>query len=106
MSFSRKDLILLQKYKDDKYKLALIDSVVSLTKHQVFRTAMQGDTLARISLAWANSQQELADLQKEESAVRQLIQSAFSDARVDIQTNHISFVIYEFWEIVVKVYWS
>lgn len=106
MIFSRKDLILLHKYKDDNYKRALIDSVVSITKHQVFRTAMQGDTMARTSLAWASSQKELADLQKEESAVRQLIGEAFSDAKIDIQINHISLIIYEFWEIVVKVDWS
>jgi len=48
MSFSRKDLILLQKYKDDNYRKALIEHVVSLVKYEVFRSAMRGETVVLV----------------------------------------------------------
>ena len=106
MSFTRKDLILLHKYKDENYKRALVESVLSLARHQVFRTAMSGDTMARISLHWASSKEELADLKKEEAQVRELLQQSFPDSKIEIETNNISFIIYQFWEIVVKVNWG
>lgn len=106
MSFTRKDLILLQKYKDENYKRGLVDSVVSLTKHQVFRTAMSGETMARINLSWAANRKEMEELQKEEQKVRDLVKEAFPDSKIDVQTNHVNFVIYEFVEIVVIVNWG
>ena len=104
--YSRKDLILLYKYKDDSYKKALVDRIVCQAKAEVFKAAMQGDTIARISSAWANSKEEVEDLKKEKDAILEQLSTIFKDAIIDIETNLISFVIYQFWEIVVKVNWS
>ena len=106
MGFTRKDLILLQKYKDENYKRALVDSVVSLAKHQVFRSAMGGETMARVGMQWASTRKESEELQKEEQQVRDLLKEAFPDSRVEVDTNIVSFIIYEFVEIVVKVNWG
>ena len=104
--YSRKDLILLHKYKDESYKKALVERIVSQSKSEVFRMAMNGDTLARVSSSWASSKEELANLKKEEQLIRDSLNTFFPDSKVDIELNHISFIIYEFWEIVVKVNWS
>ena len=104
--YSRKDLILLQKYKDESYRKALVERVVSQAKAEVFRTAMNGDTLARVSSAWANSSEELALLKKEEQLVRDTLYAFFPDSKIDIEINVVSFIIYSFWEIVVKINWS
>ena len=106
MGFTRKDLILLQKYKDENYKRALVDSVVSLAKHQVFRSAMSGETMARIGLQWAANRKESEELQKEEQQVRDQLKESFPDSRIEVDTNIVSFIIYEFVEIVVKVNWG
>jgi hypothetical protein len=106
MGFTRKDLILLQKYKDENYKRALVDSVVSLAKHQVFRSAMAGETMARIGLQWAATRKESEELQKEEQQVRDQLKEAFPDSKIEVDTNVVSFIIYEFVEIIVKVNWG
>lgn len=106
MGFTRKDLILLQKYKDENYKRALVDSVVSLAKHQVFRAAMGGETMARIGLQWAANRKEAEDLQKEEQQIREFLKESFPDSRIEVDTNIVSFIIYEFVEIIVKVNWG
>lgn len=104
--FTRKDLILLHKYKDENYKKALVESVISLARHQVFRSAMNGETIARISMKWASSKEELEDLKKEETQVRDLLFESFKDSKIDVEINNISFIFYQFWEIVVRVTWG
>jgi hypothetical protein len=106
MNFSRKDLILLQKYKDDNYKRALVEHIVSLAKYEVFRLAIKGETMARISNTWASTEQELQDLRKEEQQVIEQVKAVFPDSTVEMETNKISLFFYEFWEIVVKVNWG
>ena len=106
MSYTRKDLILLHKYKDESYKKALVDRIVTYMKTEVLRVAMRGDTIARISAEWASTKAELDTLKKEEELVRTHLSQIFHDAKVEIVTNCVSFIIYEFWEIVVKVDWS
>lgn len=105
-SFSRKDLILLQKYKDDNYKRALVDSIVSLTKHTVYQAAKDGQTMSRSSMNWAYSKSELAELQAHEQKVRDLLKVAFCDAKIEVDTTHINLIFYEFWELTVKVAWA
>jgi len=104
--FTRKDLILLQKYKDDNYKNALTDSIISLAKYQIFRSAMAGDTMARVSMNWASNKIELGDLQKQEQIVRDNLKEIFRDSKIEVETNHINLLFYEFWEIVVKANWN
>jgi len=106
MQFSRKDLILLQKYKDDNYKRALVEHTVSLVKYEVFRLAMKGETMARISCNWATTQAELETLAKEEQQVREQVKEVFKDSIVEVETTMISLVFYQFWEIIIKVNWS
>ena len=64
MTFSRKDLILLHKYKDDNYRKALIEHVVSLVKYEVFRSAMRGETIVRVSClaSWSHATPSHASL--------------------------------------------
>ena len=104
--FSRKDLILLQKYKDDNYRRALVDSIVCLTKHSVYQAAKDGQTMSRSSINWAYNKLEVADLQKEEQRVREILKESFKDAKIDVDTTHINLIFYEFWEITVKVNWA
>jgi hypothetical protein len=106
MSFSRKDLILLHKYKDDSYRKALVEYVVSLVKYEVFRSAMRGETVVRVCCTWANTKEEVESLAKEESTVKEQIQSTFKDSVVDIQIGIISLIFYSFWEIVINVNWG
>jgi len=106
MSYTRKDLILLHKYKDESYKKALVDRVVTYAKTEVLRVAMLGDTIARISAGWASTKAEMESLKKEESLILEELKTVFKDARIEIITNCVSFIVYEFWEIVVKVDWS
>ena len=106
MSYTRKDLILLHKYKDESYKKALVDRVVTSAKAEVLRVAMLGDTIARISATWAATKDEMESLKKEETLVLEQLKAIFNDARVDSTTNCVSFIVYEFWEIVVKVDWT
>lgn len=106
MSFSRKDLILLHKYKDDSYRKALIEHVVSLVKYEVFRSAMRGETVVRVSCTWANTKEEVEALTKEEAAVKEQIQATFKDSVVEIQTGPVSLIFYSFWEIVINVNWG
>lgn len=106
MSYTRKDLILLHKYKDESYKKALVDRIMSSAKTEVLRVAMMGDTIARISASWASTKAEMDTLKKEQELVHQQLKEIFKDSKIDIATNCVSFIIYEFWEIVVKVDWS
>ena len=106
MSYTRKDLILLHKYKDESYKKALVDRIVTYAKTEVLRVAMLGDTIARISATWASTKSELEGLKKEEGIVLEQLKELFKDSKIDITTNCVSFIVYEFWEIVVKVDWS
>ena len=104
--YSRKELILLQKYKDESYRKALVERIVSQAKAEVFRAAMAGETLARVSSSWASSSEELATLKKEEQVVRDSLNSFFPDSKIELEINVVSFIVYSFWEIVVKVNWS
>ena len=106
MGFTRKDLILLQKYKDENYKRALVDSVVSLAKHQVFRSAMGGETMARVGMQWASTRKESEELQKEEQQVRDILKGEFPDSKVEVEVIFTSMIFYETVEIVVKVNWG
>jgi hypothetical protein len=67
---------------------------------------MSGETMARIALHWATNRKESEDLQKEEQIVRDQLKESFPDSRVEVDTNIVSFIIYEFVEIVVKVNWG
>jgi hypothetical protein len=106
MPYSRKDLILLHKYKDEKYKQALVDRVVTYAKTEVLKVAMSGETAMRITTSWAGSRVEMLDLAKEEDSIRKLLAEIFFDAKVEVITNCVSFVIYDHCEIIVKIDWS
>jgi hypothetical protein len=106
MSFSRKDLILLQKYKDDNYKRALAEHIISLVKYEVIRTAMSGETVVRVSSFWASTKEELEGLEKEVKIVRDQLKEVFDDSLIEIETNRINLIFYEFYEIVIKVTWG
>jgi len=67
---------------------------------------MSGETMARISLHWAANRKESEDLQKEEQIIRDQLKESFPDSRIEVDTNIVSFFIYEFVEIVVKVNWG
>jgi hypothetical protein len=67
---------------------------------------MNGETIARISLQWASSKEELEDLKKEETQVRDLLSESFKDSKIDVEINNISFIFYQFWEIAVRVNWG
>ena len=77
MSYTRKDLILLHKYKDESYKKALVDRVVTYAKTEVLRVAMLGDTIARISAGWASTKAEMESLKKEESLILEELKTVF-----------------------------
>jgi hypothetical protein len=106
MNYTRKDLILLQKYKDENYKRALVDSVVSQVKHQVFQTAMNGDTVIRLSIRWASNQQEAEELQAQEALIRESLTTIFPDSKIEVETHSLHMILFEFWELVVKVNWG
>ena len=104
--YSRKDLILLQKYKDENYKRALVDKIVSQTKTQVFQAAMGGETITRLSVSWASSKKEAEELQAQESMIREQIKEIFKDSKVDVDLNSLNMILFEFWELVIKVNWG
>jgi hypothetical protein len=106
MSYSRKDLILLQKYKDEKYKQALVDRVVTYAKTEVLKSAMSGETTMRITTSWAGGRAEMTELAKEEESIRKSLGDIFFDAKIEVITNSVSFVIYDHCEIIVKIDWS
>jgi hypothetical protein len=83
-----------------------VEHAVSLVKHEVFRLAMKGETIARTSCNWASSKAELESLAKEEKQVREQVKEIFKDSIVDVETVKIGLVFYEFWEIVIKVNWG
>ena len=62
--------------------------------------------MARIGLQWASTRKESEELQKEEQQVRDLLKDSFPDSKVEVDTNVVSFIIYEFVEIIVKVNWG
>jgi len=106
MSYSRKDLILLHKYKDEKYKQGLVDRIVSYAKTEALKVAMAGETIVRITTPWASSRVEMADLTKEEDLIRTQLIQIFHDAKIEVLKNSISFILYEYWELIVKIDWS
>jgi hypothetical protein len=67
---------------------------------------MNGDTVARISIQWASSKEELEELKREETQVRDILAESFKDSKINVDINNISFIFYNFWEIVVRVNWG
>ena len=106
MSYSRKDLLLLHKYKDEKYKQGLVDRIVSYAKTEALKVAMAGETIIRITTPWASSRTEMAELTNEEDLIRTQLTQIFHDAKIEVLKNSISFIIYEYWELIVKIDWS
>lgn len=106
MSYTRKDLILLQKYKDENYKRALVDKIVSQVKSQVFQSAMNGDTVIRVSVNWASNKQEAEELQSQEALIRDSLKTIFPDSKIEVETNSLNMILFEFWELVLKVNWG
>lgn len=104
--YTRKDLILLQKYKDENYKKALVDQIVCQTKATVLQSAAAGETAIRIAIRWASSKQEAEELQSQEAAIRQQLKETFTDLKVEVEVNSLSFILFEFWELVVKLNWG
>jgi transcriptional/translational regulatory protein YebC/TACO1 len=106
MTYTRKDLILLQKYKDENYKKALVDQIVSQAKAQTLQSAIQGETAIRIAVKWASSKQEAEELQAQEALIREALKSMFPDVKVEVDVNSLSFILFEFWELVIKLNWG
>jgi hypothetical protein len=106
MSYTRKDLILLQKYKDDAYKRALVDRVVSQVKAQTLLSATQGETALRIAISWASGKQEAEELQAQEAAIREQLKGIFTDVKVEVEVNSLNMILFEFWELVIKLNWG
>jgi hypothetical protein len=79
---------------------------LSLVKYEVFRSAMRGETVVRVSCTWANTKEEVEGLAKEEATVKEQIQATFKDSVVEIQTGPVSLIFYSFWEIVINVNWG
>ncbi len=105
-SYTCKDLILLQKYKDDNWRSALVEMTVSKAKWTVFASATLGETSARISCHWAASKEEYESLQKQEQQVRERIKDTFKDANVTVEAQHMNFFITEYWDLVIVVRWG
>jgi hypothetical protein len=105
-SYSCKDLILLQKYKDDTWRSALVEMTVSKAKWSIFAAATLGETSARISCHWASSKEEYDSLQKQEQLVRERLKETFKDANVTVDAQHMNFFITEYWELVILVRWG
>ena len=106
MTYSRKDLILLQKYKDENYKRALVDQIVSHIKAQVLQAAAAGETAIRHAVRWASSKEEAEELQAQEALIREGIKSTFPDVKVEVDVNSLNLLIFEFWELVIKLNWG
>jgi hypothetical protein len=106
MTYTRKDLILLQKYKDENYKKALVDQIVSQTKAQTLQSAVQGETAIRIAVRWASSKQEAEELQVQEVLIREALKAMFPDVKVEVDVNSLSLIFFEFWELVIKLNWG
>ena len=104
--YTCKDLILLQKYKDDKYRSAMVDLIVSRTKAAVIGAAIQGETVARASINWALTQKEADDMASKETEVRQILKETFKDGSVQVDVVHMNYFITEYWELVVRVAWA
>ena len=104
--YSRKDLILLQKYKDESYKRALVDRIVSQTKFHVLQAAMGGETAIRLAISWASGKQEAEELQAQEAAIRGSLKELFPDSKVEVDVNSLNMILFEFWELVIKVSWG
>lgn len=105
-SYTCKDLILLQKYRDENYRRALVEMVVCRAKHMVLAAAMLGETAARITVNWASTQAEYDGLQKEEQQVREQLKEAFRDAVVVVDSTRYNFIITEYWELAIRVTWG
>ena len=106
MSYTCKDLILLQKYKDENWRNALVEMTVSRAKWTVFAASMLGETSARISCHWASNREEYESLQKKEQQVRELLKETFRDAIVSVESTHMNFFITEYWDLVIVVRWG
>jgi hypothetical protein len=104
--YSRKDLILLQKYKDENYKKALVDQIICQTKSTVLQSAAAGETAIRIALKWASTKEEAQDLQAQEAQIRELLKSIFPDVKVEVDVNSLNLLFFEFWELVLKLNWG
>jgi hypothetical protein len=104
--YSRKDLILLQKYKDEAYKRALVDRIISQTRAQVLQAATGGETAIRLAINWASGKQEAEELQAQEAAIRAQLKEIFPDSRVEVDVNSLNMIFFEFWELVIKVSWG
>jgi hypothetical protein len=104
--YTCKDLILLQKYKDDKYRSAMVDLIISRTKAAVIGAAIQGETVARSSINWALTQKEADEMASKETEVRQLLKEIFKDGSVQVDVVHMNYFITEYWELVVRVAWA
>ena len=105
-SYTRKDLILLQKYKDEAYKKALVDKVISTTRQAVLTAAMKGETICRVQTSWCSNKEEAEALQAQEQTIRETLKSIFPDSKVTVETSTVSFIVYEFWEIIITVAWG
>ncbi len=104
--YTRKDLILLQKYKDDAYKRALVDKVISNVRLAVLTAAMKGETICRVQSSWCSTKEEAEALQSQEQQIRESLKTIFPDSRVTVETSTVSFIVYEFWEIIITVSWG
>jgi hypothetical protein len=106
MPYTRKDLILLQKYKDENFKRALVDQIVSQIKAQTLQAAAAGETAIRLAVKWASSKQEAEELQAQEALIREGIKATFTDVKVEVDVNSLNLFLFEFWELVIKLNWG
>jgi hypothetical protein len=105
-SYERKDLLLLQKYKDENFKKALVDGILSLTKAQVILASMKGETSIRVQAPWAESKAQAEEYQKEEQLIREGLEAIFPGSKIMVDANHINLLVYEFWELIVVISWT
>ena len=103
--YSRKDLLLLQKYKDENFKKALVDGIICQTKSVALFSAMKGETAVRVVCPWATTDQA-EEFAKEQAEILEKLKEIFKDSTVVLEVNRISFIIYEFCELVVRVTWG
>jgi hypothetical protein len=106
MPYERRDLLLLQKYRDENFKKALVDGIVALVKAQVLLASMKGETSIRVQAPWAETRQQLEDYQKEEQLIRDGLEAIFPGSKIMVDSNHINLLFYEFWELIVVISWT
>jgi len=103
--YTRKDLLLLQKYKDENFKKALVDGIICQVKSATVFAAMNGETAIRSVCPWASTAEQAEELEKEKKEILERLKEIFPDSLVIVESNRISFIIYDFWELVVRVSW-